>query len=170
MRCALDRKQNFTSCYSSHLLKLICSCSSGVHVPTLCIWLEQWPQRLWNTLHNNLTLSLRTILLRTCPQCKSQIAIEDNMTLNSRPIRKLQVLIYIQCPPNVTKNIWWTLRHICNHLTYCFSIMTAPTFSLTVYMRLLSLWLHEGLHLYAKILQTRANRRQLAELNRTLLI
>ena len=48
--------------------------------------------------------------------------------------------------------------------------MTAPTFSLTVYMRLLSLWLHEGLHLYAKILQTRANRRQLAELNRTLLI
>ena len=31
----------------------------------------------------------------------------------------------------------------------------------------MTLWLLEGLHLYAKILQTRANRRQLEELNRT---
>ena len=45
---------------------------------------------------------------------------------------------------------------------------TAPTLSLTLFMMLLTLWLREELRLYAKILQTRADRRQLAKPNKTL--
>ena len=53
MRCALDHKQNFRNCYSSRLLKRICSYSSGAPVPSSCIWLERWPLQLWKTLHND---------------------------------------------------------------------------------------------------------------------